>query len=136
MEYSLVENLINFTIYFASALAALIVFKYIYSAITPHDEWQLIKENQNVAAAIGFGGSILGFAIALGGSISNSVSLIDFAIWSVVAIVAQTIAFALVRFLFMPAIVKRIESGEISAGVMLAAISISVGLLNAACMTY
>jgi putative membrane protein len=125
----------HFAIYFAASLVALIVFKVIYTLITPHDEWALIKQ-QNTSAAIGFGGGIIGFAIALSGSISNSVSLIDFAIWAVVALVAQSIAFAIVRFVFMPKIVTRIEDGEISAGVILAAVSIAVGLLNAACMTY
>ena len=126
----------HFAIYFAASLVALIVFKVIYTLITPHDEWALIKQQQNTSAAIGFGGGIIGFAIALSGSITNSVSLVDFAIWAVVALVAQSIAFAIVRFVFMPKIVTRIEDGEISAGVILAAVSISVGLLNAACMTY
>ena len=53
-----------------------------------------------------------------------------------VALVAQTLAFLIVRFVFMPKIVSRIENNEVSAGVILAAVSISVGMLNAACMTY
>lgn len=126
----------HFVIYFAASLIALVAFKFVYTLITPHDEWALIKEKQNTSAAIGFGGGTVGFAIALSGTISNSVSLIDFAIWSIVALVAQSIAFAIVRFVFMPKIVKRIEDGEVSAGVILAAVSISVGLLNSACMTY
>jgi putative membrane protein len=36
----------------------------------------------------------------------------------------------------MPKIAERIEQNEVSAGIMLAALSIAVGLLNAACMTY
>jgi len=132
----LLPNLLNFIMYFFGSLAALLVFKSVYSRITPQDEWKLIKEDKNTAAAIGFGGSIVGFAVAVSGVVSNSVSMIDFAIWAVIALVAQTVAFAIVRFIFMPAIVKRIEEGEVSAGVILASVSIAVGILNAACMTY
>ena len=108
----------------------------VYALVTPHDEWKLVKEEQNVAAAIGFAGAIVGFAIALGSAASNSVAIIDFIIWAVVAIIAQSIAFALLRFTFMPKIAQRINENEVSAGVMLAGMSIAVGLLNAACMTY
>ncbi len=132
----LLPNIVNFIIYFFSALVALMLFKLVYSWVTPQDEWLLIKAEKNTAAAIGFGGSILGFAIALGGVISHSVSLVDFAVWAVIALIAQVVAFAMVRFIFMKAIVKRIEDGEISAGIILAAMSVAVGLLNAACMTY
>lgn len=133
---TILPSVINFGIYFFGSLAALLVFKYVYCAITPHDEWKLIKDEKNTTAAIGFGGGILGFAIALSGAASNSVSLLDFVVWSVIALIAQSTAFALVRFVFMPLIVRRIETGEISAGIMLAAMSIAVGILNAACMTY
>ena len=50
--------------------------------------------------------------------------------------VAQCVAFAIIRFGFMPKIVQRIEDNEISAGVMLGVINVSIGILNAACMSY
>ncbi|BDX07864.1 DUF350 domain-containing protein [Planctobacterium marinum] len=131
-----IAGLGNFGIYFAISIGLLFVFKFVFTALTPHDEWKLVKEEKNVAAALGFGGSMVGFSIALAGAVSNSASLVDFVVWGVVAIVAQGIAFALLRFTFMPKIVQRIEDNEVSAGVMLAAMQISVGLLNAACMTY
>lgn len=132
----LLTSLLHFTAYFGISLLFLVLFKFTYKFITPHDEWKLIKEEQNTAAAIGFGGAVLGFAIALSGAASNSVSIVDFATWGVVALVAQSLAFALVRFGFMPQIISRIEANEVSAGIMLGATSIAVGLLNAACMTY
>ena len=126
----------SFALYFAISLGLLVVFKYLYALVTPHDEWKLVKEDKNVAAAIGFVGAIVGLALALASAASNSVSLIDFVIWGVVALIAQTVAFALVRFVFMPKIVQRIIDNEISAGIILGGVSVSVGLLNAACMTY
>lgn len=126
----------NFALYFAIATSLLIVFKVIYAAITPHNEWNLIKEETNTAAAIAFGGAIVGFAIALSGAISNSVDLIDFVIWAAISLLAQLMAFAVVRFLFMPKIVARIQNNEISAAVVLMSVSIAVGLINAASMSY
>ena len=112
------------------------VFKFIYTLVTPHDEWELIKEQQNTATAIGFGGAIVGFAIALASAASHSISLIDFAIWGAIALIAQLFAFALVRYGFMPKLVERMEQNEISSGVILAAVNIAIGLLNAASMSY
>lgn len=125
-----------FLLYFSLSLAFLLLFKFVYVRFTPHDEWKLVKEDKNVAAAIGLSGSILGYAIAISGAASNSVNLVDFALWGIVALIAQLIAFAILRFGFMPKIVERIEAGEIPAGILMAAVSVSVGLLNAACMTY
>lgn len=132
----MLQALGNFALYFGSAVVLLTLFKFIYVRITPHDEWQLIKEETNSAAAIAFGGAVIGFALALSGAISNSVSMFDYLIWALVALIAQLMAFALVRFVFMPRIVSRIQNNELSAGIMVAATSVAIGLLNAASMTY
>ncbi|BBO28740.1 MAG: DUF350 domain-containing protein [Pseudomonadota bacterium] len=129
-------GLANFAMYFAISIVYLFIFKIVYAFVTPHDEWKLVKEQQNVSAAIGFGGAMIGFSLALASAASNSLGLIDFTLWGVVAVIAQSFAFALLRFTFMPKIAERINNNEISAGVMLAAVSVAVGLLNAACMTY
>lgn len=126
----------SFALYFVISIVLLFIFKFAYTFVTPHDEWKLVKDDKNTAAAIGFGGAMIGFAIALASAVSNSHNLVDFTIWGVVAIIAQCIAFALLRFTFMPKIVERIDNNEVSAGVMLASMSVAVGLLNAACMTY
>ena len=138
MEHSLelLQGLLNFFTYFGVGVVFLIAFKAAYVQITPHDEWKLIKETKNVAASIALGGSVIGFAIAISGVVKNSVSLFDFAIWACVALLAQLLAFAIVRLLYMPKIVSRIENGEVSAGVIVASVSIAIGCLNAACMTY
>ncbi len=136
MSEALLAAVGSFFIYFLISIVALLLFKYLYAAITPHDEWALIKDDQNTAAAIGLGGAIIGFAIALNGVISHSVSLVDFVVWAIIAMVAQVAAFGLVRFLLMPKIVSRIKDNEISAGIILASMSIAVGLINAACVSY
>lgn len=126
----------NFALYFGSAIALLFLFKIIYAFVTPHNEWQLIKEQQNTAAAVAFGGAVVGFTIAVGGAASNSVAYIDFIVWALVALVAQLLAFVILKLTFMPMISERIEKNETSAGVMLGLVSVAVGILNAACMSY
>ena len=130
------SGLANFGIYFGSALLFLLAFKFLYAFVTPHNEWSLIKDQKNSAAAVAFGGAIIGFCIAISGAISNSETFTDYVVWSVIALVAQLLAFAILRFTFMPKIAERIENAELSAGVILASVSVGVGLLNAACMTY
>ena len=129
-------GLINFAIYFSLSLVSLVLFKLIYTFITPHDEWKLVREDKNIAAAIGLVGAIMGFALALASAASHSVSIIDFIIWAIIALIAQTIAFGFVRFVLMPSLIERINNNEIAAGIVLGGISIAVGILNAACMTY
>ncbi len=131
-----IAGLQNFALYFAISIALFFVFKIVYAFVTPHDEWKLVKEEMSTAAAIGFGGAMIGFAIALSGAVTNSEFLLDYVIWGFIAIVAQLVAFALLRFTFMPKIAERIQNNEVSAGVMLGAMSVAVGLLNAACMSY
>jgi putative membrane protein len=135
-NYNLLIGISHFALYFGIAILFLIIFKTVYAWITPHAEWKLIKEDKNTAAAVAFGGAIIGFSAALGGAVSNSQGLIDFAIWGVVALLAQIIAFAIVRFVFMPKISTRIENNEVSAGLVLGSTNVAVGLINAACMTY
>ena len=129
------EGLGDFAIYFGLSLILLVIFKFVYSAITPHNEFTLIKENKSIAAACAFVGAIVGFCLALGGAAANSVDFVDFGIWGVIALVAQVIAFLIVRGI-MPKISARINDDEISAGIMLGGISVAVGILNTACMTY
>ena len=131
-----ISGVFLFWLSFLAALGALVVFKWAYAKVTPYDEWRLIKEEQNTAAAIAFGGAVLGFAIALSGALSQSVSFWDFILWALVALIGQIVAFYLVRSCFLPALSSRIEAGEVSAAIMLAATSVSVGVLNAASMTY
>ncbi|WP_028113409.1 DUF350 domain-containing protein [Ferrimonas kyonanensis] len=125
-----------FFTYLVIGLALIAVFKVIYSAITPYDEWGLVKENQNQAAAIGIGGALVGFTLALAAAASNSVSVTDYLLWAGVALLAQLLAFTAVRFVILPGLVEKIEQNNVAAAIVLAAINISVGLLNAACMSY
>ncbi|MBR9859033.1 DUF350 domain-containing protein [uncultured Oceanisphaera sp.] len=125
-----------FLLYFSLSILMLLLFKWLYVLVTPYDEWKLIKEEQNLAAAIALVGAFVGFSLAVASAAANSVSLLDFAVWGLIALVAQLLAFALVRLVFLPKIAARINDGQVSAGAVVGGLSVAVGLLNAACITY
>lgn len=126
--------LLAFGSYFLTSIAMVLIFLFIYTRITPHNEWRLIKEN-NLAATWGFIGALLGYIIPLASVAINSINLVDYLVWGAVALVIQLIVFTAVR-LFMRDISQRIEENSVAAGLFLGGVSTGVGILNAACMTY
>ena len=127
-------GIIPFILYFLGSIAALLVFSKLYAAITPHDEMELMRNN-NTAAAIAYVGALIGFAIPVASAAANSVSLLDFGIWVVVAAVAQLAVFFVFRLTF-PKISERIQAGELAVPLKLACWSVVIGILNAAAITY
>jgi putative membrane protein len=105
----------------------------IYVWLTPYRELKLIREG-NVAAAITLSGQMLALAIPLGGMLAHSVSLADIALWGVVAVILQLIAFAAVAILVRD-LPKAIERGEVSRALVLATAQIVAGIFNAAAMS-
>src|SRR4051812_11809948 len=128
------EGIGNFLLYFGVALGFEAVFIALYMTVTPHHEATLIKQG-NTAAAISLGGAVLGFTLPLGSVIAHSVSLLDMAVWSVVALVVQLAVYLLVNLLLRE-ISRRIEEENIAAATTLAAASLAIGIINAASMTY
>ena len=133
----LVGNMLNelpwFIAYMATAVALTLFYVVVYIRVTPHPEIKLIREN-NLAASLAFAGSLIGFCLPLASAISNSLSLVDCAVWGVVALVVQIVVFYLVC-LPIPKISERIEKGEIASGLWLGVSSLAGGILNAASMT-
>lgn len=132
--YGYVAGLPAFLAYFGSAVALLAVFAVVYSRITPHHEFSLIRSG-NTAAATAFLGALAGFAMVLASAAANSVSVADFAIWSAIGAAVQLLAFAGAASV-QRGLAARIEGGEIAAGLWAGGVALIVGLLNAACMTY
>ena len=128
------EGALAFLLAFVVAGLFTIAFKYIYQWVTPYHERTLIRAG-NTAAAISLGGALIGYDLPLASALSHTVSLPEFAAWALLAAVIQIVAFVVVSRLAFRDLTTRIEAGEIAGAVYLAAISICVGLLNAACMT-
>ncbi|MDG4594942.1 MAG: DUF350 domain-containing protein [Candidatus Contendobacter sp.] len=131
---ALLTGLGAFVSYFGASVALLALFALAYAKVTPYREINLIA-NGNVAAASSYSGAILGFTIPLASAVSHSVGLLDMIIWGIVALVVQLAAFGVIRMIF-PSIAQDIPNNQVSKGIFLGAISLVIGIINAACMTY
>jgi hypothetical protein len=60
-----------FLVYFCTAIIAVVLYLLIYTRITPHNEFQLIRDN-DPAAAIALGLSLLGFTLPVVSAIAHS----------------------------------------------------------------
>jgi putative membrane protein len=134
MQNDNLTGIIGFLAYFATGAGLLLLFSLVYTVITPPRELVLIRKG-NVAAAVGFGGAVLGYTVPLASAIAHSVSLADMAVWGAVGLVVQLLVLGVVR-LVVPAIFNDIHHGKAAPAVLLATISLAAGIVNAAAMTY
>ena len=137
MEEKIVSSLLGlgaFGAYFGISIGLLMVFAMLYALITPYPELSLIREG-NMAAACSYSGALLGFVIPLASAVTHSVSLTDMIVWGFVALVVQAAAFLVVKLIF-PSIIQDIPHNQTAKGLFLGVVSLAVGIVNAACMTY
>ena len=136
MEPALNSFLAGFPVFishFALTVLLLFVGVVVYHWITPHHEMKLIREG-NSAAAISLGGMIVGLGLPLAVSLANSITLIDILIWGVVALAIQLVTYFAIDIL-LKGLSKRIEEGQMSSAILLAAAKISVAAINAAALS-
>lgn len=127
-----------FAAYLAISLGMLVAFMAVYSLLTPHHEWTLMRQG-NIAAAIAYGGTTIGFALPLYSAMANAMSLKDFMLWSVISAAVQIMTFFAIRIVLRlqnERLSNHISEGHLAYGILVACISIAAGILNAAAMTY
>ena len=134
MPAHFLTTLPNFLAYLGTAVALLAAFVMIYVYVTPYDEIALIRTN-NTAAAISLSGALLGFAMPIANVIAHSDTLLDLAVWGAIAGMVQLLAWGLAR-VALPRLQEDIAAGRVATATFVAALSLTVGLVNAACMTY
>jgi putative membrane protein len=122
-----------FLLSFVVSLCLLALFLALYSAMTAHHEMTLIRAG-NKAAALSLGGAVVGFVIPVGKAVAQSTSLVDLLVWAAIAFVTQMLAYGAAS-LMLPHLRKAIEDDQVASGILLTALSIAIGLLNAASMT-
>lgn len=119
--------------YMLVGIAMTVVFAAVYLRITPVEELRLIK-NGNLACALSFGGALVGFCLTLASSIAHSVSFIDFILWALAAAVIQIFVYFTATMMIKGATAELIGN-NVAVGTLFGAVSISIGILNAACLT-
>jgi putative membrane protein len=130
----LLTALPSFFAYFGVAIVLMAAFLLVYVNVTPYEEIALIRAG-NVAAATSLSGALFGFAMPIANAIAHSESLADLMAWGAIAGVIQVLAYLAVRFT-CPHFNEDIPAGKVAPAIFLAAVSITVGLISAACMSY
>src|SRR6195952_4525662 len=106
-----------FLVYFCTALVAVVAFLFVYTRVTPHDEFQLIRDNVP-SAALALGLSLLGFVLPVVSAIVHSANVVDCLIWSVIALIVQIAVYFAVR-IPVPNLSDRIAAGGLAPAVLL-----------------
>jgi len=132
--HNIISGFVSFMAYFAGAIGYCAIFSLAYTRLTPHREFDLIVRQHNASAALAFGGSLIGLAIALAGAIHNTETAAEFIVWGFVAFATQVFAYFLAG-LAHPGLSHAIEQNAVAAALWVAAVSVSAGLISAACMS-
>ncbi len=127
------STLPNFLMYLGLSVLLLGVFMGLYLIITPQHELRLIHQG-NISASIVLTGTLLGFALPVASAMAHSVALLDLALWGAVAGVVQLLTYLVLRML-IPDLRQQIEADRVSVAILLAGLTLCMGLLNAAAMT-
>ncbi|MGK5068274.1 hypothetical protein D3C81_187150 [compost metagenome] len=125
--------ILNYLIHLILAATLLIAFFIIYTRVTPYNEVLLIRQG-NHAAALSLGGALLGFSATIASSLMHTADYQQFFAWAFGAMVVQLLVYVVTtRLLRMSK--DQIESNNSAFGGLLGAISLSLGAINAACIS-
>ena len=117
---------------FLLVLALLVIGIFIYLAVTPFHERELLR-NGNPAAATVLGGALVAIAIPLAALLATTGALLDILVWGVVAVLLQLLTVTIVLH-SLRGMRAMIEAGQVAAAIPLVAAQLSIALLNAAAM--
>ena len=115
--------------YLGLAIVLEAVFAAAYLRSTPNAELRLTREGNTAC------GALIGFSLPLAASIRQSVQLVDFILWAVAAAVIQIALYHIATRLIIKNASRELANNNTAIGTLLAALSISIGLLNAACLS-
>ena len=131
--YTIDPGFISFIGYLFTAIVLLAAFMFIYSVTTPYNEFREVKDG-NIAAAVAFSGAILGFIFPLVSAIFYTHSIVEMAKWAAITGVVQMILFQVLHKL--NGCGHCIRDRKVAPAILLATLSIGVGMLNAISISY
>lgn len=123
----------NYAVHLLAALGMVTVFAVLYTRITPYDELKLIRQG-SLAAALSLVGALLGFALTVASSIVHNDQFQMFCIWSAGAMVVQLAAYFVISRL-VPELRDALAANNQAVGALLGGVSLTLGILNAACLS-
>jgi putative membrane protein len=119
-------------LYFAflgTAVGLLIAALAAYIMVTPYNEIRLIRQG-NRAAALALGGTAIGMAAVLFSTASSTFQVVELAVWGAIGLVSQLFVFVIVS-LMVPGLKQGLIEDKVAYGILLGALSIAMGVLNA-----
>ena len=122
-----------FLLYVGLSLGLIAIYAAVYTWTTAHDELALIRAN-NVAAAVAFSGSLIGYTLPIAALVLNTRTVLEFLMWGVIALVVQVAIYWFFRVLMVRDVSARITAGETATGLLLSAASLAGGIVNAAAL--
>lgn len=130
----MLHTVLNYLLYFGTTIGLLLLSGFVYVRFTPGDEIALIRQG-NAAAAVALAGAMLGYAAVVYSATAHGSTILETILWSVIALVVQILASELLCFVIHDKWKAAIERGDLAHGIALGAFSLSVGLINAGCLT-
>ena len=124
----------SFLAYLGMGVLFTLVFLGVYLIVTPQREIALIRTG-NTSAALTLVGALFGYELPLASAIAHAVSLADLAIWGGIALAVQLATYLALRVWLKP-LAAHIEADRVSIGLLAGSVSLAMGILNAAAMTY
>jgi putative membrane protein len=125
--------ILNYLLHLFTAVALVLAFFVVYTRVTPYDEVLLVRQG-NAAAALSLGGSLLGFSATIASSLVHTMDYYQFAGWAFGARVVQLLGYVIATRLLRMA-KDQIEANNCAFGGLLGAISLSIGIINAGCIS-
>ena len=105
----------------------------LYLFVTPYQEIRLIRQG-NRAAAVSFGGTAIGMAIVLHSTASSTFEVRELFVWGGLGLVGQLLVYFVVSML-IPGLKAGINDDNLAYGILLGALSIAMGILNAGALS-
>lgn len=120
--------------FLGTTLGLLIAALAIYVMLTPYKEISLIRQG-NRAAAYSLSGTAVGMAIVLYSTASSTFMLLELVVWGAIGLLGQLAAFLVVSLLILPKFREGIEQDNVAYGIVLGALSVAMGILNAGALS-
>jgi putative membrane protein len=122
-----------YALHLLSGFVLIAIFFAIYTKVTPFDEISLIRKG-NTAAALSLSGALIGFSLTVGSSILHNDSFLMFLAWAAGAMAVQLICYVIMAR-SLPDMDAAIEGDNVAMGGLMAVSSLTIGIVNAACIS-
>ena len=122
--------ILSFLSYLIMACLLLVISLTVYVKTTPINEFNLIRDN-NLGAGISLAGAVLGFVFPIVSAIFFTHSLLEMLKWAGISLIAQLMLVAILHRQY-----PEIEKGNVATALVVAALSIALGMFNAVSISY